>query len=57
MTFLDQLIVNTTLTFVKLERIFPRDNDKLLMLVDSLKTSRVKKMVLWIQKGPVDATD
>ena len=56
-TFLSQLKVNKTLTFVKLERIFVRDNDKLIMLRDSLKTSGVKKMVLWIYKGPIDATD
>lgn len=56
-TFLGQLKVNTTLTFVKLERIFTRDNERLLMLRDSLKTSKVKKMVLWLYKGPIDATD
>lgn len=56
-TFLSQLKVNTTLTFVKLERIFTRDNERLLMLRDSLKTSKVKKMVLWLYKGPIDATD
>ena len=27
------------------------------MLRDALKTSRVKKMVLWLYKGPIDATD
>lgn len=39
--FLRHLKSNTTLTFVKLERIFTRDNTKLLMLRDALKTSRV----------------
>ncbi len=34
-TFLSQLKVNKTLTFVKLERIFVRDNDKLIILRDT----------------------
>ena len=56
-TFLDQLKSNSTLTFVKLERVCPRNNDKLMQLRDSLKTSKVKKMVLWLNKGQLDATD
>jgi len=56
-TFLQQLKSNTTLTLVKLERIFTRDNAKLLLLRDALKTSKVKKMVLWLNRGPVEATD
>ena len=56
-TFLRQLKSNTTLTFVKLERVFTRDNASILLLRDALKTSKVKKMVLWLYKGSIDATD
>ena len=55
--FLTHLRANTTLTFVKLERVFTRDNSKLLMLRDALKTSKVKKMVLWLSRGTLEATD
>ena len=57
LTFLNALKANTTLTFVKLEQIFKQDNERLLMLRDALKTSRVKKLVLWLSKGPLEATD
>ena len=56
-TFLRQLKINTTLTFVKVERVFTRDNARLLLLRDAIKTSKVKKMVLWLYKGHLDATD
>ena len=56
-TFLRQLKANTTLTLVKLERVFTMDNARLLLLRDALKTSKVKKMVLWLYRGALDATD
>ena len=54
--FIANLRVNTTLTFVKLERVFTHDNARLLLLRDAIKASRVKKMVLWLYSGPLDAT-
>mgnify|MGYP001626776563 FL=1 len=56
-TFVEQLSTNLTLTFIKLERFFTRDNANVLKLRDALKTSKVKKMVLWLYKGQIDATD
>ena len=58
MTFLRQLKTNKSVTFIKVERIFTRDNNKLLMLIDALKTSHVKKMVLWLcKRSNLEATD
>lgn len=57
-TFLRHLMTNTSVTFIKVERVFTRDNNKLLMLIDALKTSHVKKMVLWLcKKSHLEATD
>ena len=56
-TFVEQLSKNLTLTFIKLERFFTQDNEMVLKLRDALKTSKVKKMVLWLYKGQIDATD
>mmetsp|Transcript_25913 Transcript_25913/g.34690 ORF Transcript_25913/g.34690 Transcript_25913/m.34690 type:complete len:173 (-) Transcript_25913:766-1284(-) len=57
-TFIRHLKANTSITFIKVEHIFTRDQNKLLMLIDALKTSRVKKMVLWLSKrGSSEATD
>lgn len=56
--FIRHLKTNTSVTFIKVERIFTRDHNKLLMLIDALKTSRVKKMVLWLcRRHSSEATD
>lgn len=56
--FLRHLKTNTSLTFIKIECIFTRDNNKVLMLIDAMKTSHIKKMVLWLcKKSNLEATD
>ena len=56
-SFIEQLRSNQTITFLKLENVFVKENEQLLILRDALKTSKVKKMVLWLARNELTPSD